>query len=127
MAYAVTYHTPVFSMIDGRRHVYQKITETGGGAADEWQLGVPLHITITDYRSKLTVAGAATTVDPELGTEASFVAGENGPATVAAASFVRNTENARMTCPDLILRGRTKPDGVAGTVVTHLSYVEGHI
>jgi hypothetical protein len=132
VAYSNTVSDPVIRTIDGRKHVTVTITEEEVGTTDEWEIGVPEFFTLTLFEAELETAGDASTIDPDLGLAASFVADtlDEVVQNTTAGVHVRNQSSVRVTATGRVLRGRSTPDvatGATGVIVTRVTYVEGHI
>lgn len=133
MAYVPTLSAPVVEIDNGRRHTYHALSEAGGGTTDATLIPAPSVLcTITLIESKLTTAGSAATVRPDIGVGVvigDFVASDRGPVTAVAAASVRNTTNQHLVVPPgSSIIWRANPDaGPAGVVASRICVVEGHI
>jgi hypothetical protein len=115
---------------DGDMLVYE-IHETEAAPADEaGPIAVPKKGTIVGLTSEL-VAGAGTTVDPEMGKEAGWTTAKTGEvlagSSAAPAAFVSDQTPVRYHAPDGQLFLRSKVDNAAADheILTQLLIREG--
>lgn len=129
MAYSYTVTRSDPTTLDGVTYVTYTVVETDAGAATEYTLtGVPTVGTLTLVRAELTVAGAATTMQPEFGETATWTSGAAGHVdqATAAAAYIRIGTNKRLITGGS-LYGRTIGDATATTVTTKIVIAYGHI
>lgn len=131
-AYEYSVSDPVVRQVDGRRHVTWTVTETDVSPGDEWTIpGVPNFVTMTLFECELTVAGSASTVDPEVGLDDAWAVDTLDEVVVndTAAVHVRNQTAVPIYVENGKLVGRSQPNvatGATGTVVTRVTVVLGH-
>jgi len=131
-AYSFTVSTPVTKVVDGVRHVTWTVTETDVSSGDEWTIdGVPTWVTMTLFEAELTVAGSASTVDPEVGLDDSWTVDSLDEVVVndTAASHIRNQTTIPIYAENGKLVGRSEPDvatGASGEIVTRVTVIIGH-
>jgi hypothetical protein len=135
MPYAFAVSTPVVVWVNGRKHVTWKVTETGGIApTDEWNIpGVPMPCDVKLHECELVTPGSAATIDPIMGTAATFVADTNNalPGNVTPAAHTRNQSSVRVRASSGgygTLYGRSGPNlatGATGRIETYVTIAEG--
>lgn len=120
MAYAVTIDSVETESINGNIYTIYEVTESDVGAADEFTLGIPEFCTLELYEGELTVAGAATTIDTDMGLVAAFL-NDTLDAVVqneTAAAYLRNQTDVKIAASAKQLIVRSTPDGQA-TEIKH--------
>jgi len=129
MAYSFSGATPTVDTVDGRRQFTYVLLETEAAAASEWTItGLPRICTLTVYIAEKT-AGAATTMQPALGTAASFTTTDKNFVSQedAAAAYVNDQSTVRIgPLTDGSLYGRSTVDAdTDNSITTVMVFVEG--
>jgi len=121
---------PLVDIVNGRRHYTWFITALDVEVVDEVQVKVPFStFTVTFLEGNLEIAGAATTIDPDIGDKAGFVVDtpNHKVSHTPPAVFFRDQENVRVILPKKRLFIRINPDNTADKVTLVLTLVEGHL
>jgi hypothetical protein len=128
MAYAGTATIASKGADGGRNHWAVTIAETEAAAGSEWSVvGLPKRVTIFSYKATLT-SGGGTTINPILGSDASFTASTQDHIATNATTAAHINDQTILRCylPSGTLYGRSTVDADTDNAIsTEILIVEG--